>query len=137
MAVLPYVLSYVAYLAVSNLIDQFGGDPEGDVADEAIKHKSLSGLQQQMPMNRARQRLSMAEESQGFLKRELSDINSEMGEVNLGRRVTTGRDLLQSVSDQLGTTPEDLGRRLSPTNVGDYSSVSQVAFGRSPKRMKQ
>jgi hypothetical protein len=136
MAVAGLVFTFAAYLAVSKVIDWMGGDPEGDVAGEAAKYQSLTALQQQMPMHRMRQRLSTQEETQGALGREMEDLGVEAREVGLGRRVTGARELLDAVSQRLGTTPEGLGRRLSPTNVGDYSSVSKAAFGRSAKRMK-
>jgi hypothetical protein len=136
MAVAGLIFAVAGFMAASKIIDQMGGDPEGEVAGEAAKYQALTALQQQMPLNRMRQRLSTQEESQGALESELGSIGSGMREVGLGRRVTGARDLLDAVSQRLGTTSEDLGRRLSPTNVGDYSSVSRAAFGRSAKRMK-
>jgi hypothetical protein len=123
------------YLAASKVIDLMGGDPESAVAAEAGTYQGLSQLQQQMPMHRMRQRLSAAEETEGALGREAEDIGIMSREVALGRRVTGGRELLEAISQRLGTTPEQLSRKLSPTQVGDYSSLSKAAFGKSAKQM--
>ncbi|KKK91927.1 hypothetical protein LCGC14_2708040 [marine sediment metagenome] len=122
-------------MAASKLIGMMGGDPEGDVASEAALYQGLSAMQQSMPLHRMRQRLESEEEMAGAQEGYASDFASEAREVSLGRRVTSPRELLESVSQKMGTNPEELGRRLSPTRMGDYSSLSRAAFGRSPKKM--
>jgi len=135
MAVAGIVFTIAGFWAASKVIDWIGGDPEGDVAGEMAKYEGLTAMQQSMPLHRTRQRLAAAEETQGALGREIEGFGIEAREVALGRRVTGARELLESVSQRLGTTPEDLGRRLSPTRMGDYSSVSRAALGRSAKKM--
>lgn len=134
MAVAGILFNIAGFLAAAKVIDWAGGDPEGDVAGEIAKYQGLAGMQQDMPTHRMRQRLSAAEETQGALGKEIEGFGIEAREVALGRRVTGARELLESVSQRLGTTPEDLGRRLSPTRMGDYSSVSRAALGRSAKK---
>ena len=135
MAVAGLIFTIAGFMAASKFIDALGGDPEGAVASEIQQFQGLSALQQQAPLHRARQRLAAGEETQGALGREAEDFGTEAREVSLGRRVTGARELLESVSQRLGTTPEDLGRRLSPTRMGDHSSLSKAAFGRSAKQM--
>lgn len=135
MAVAGLALSIATWYAVSKFISALGGDPEGDVADRIGESRSRAALQQNLPLNRERQRLSSDQEVVGALEREEGDFQSEAREMALGRRVTGARDLLEQVSQRLGTTSEDLGQRLSPTRMGDHSSLSKAAFGRSAKQM--
>ncbi len=137
MAVAGFIFTAAAFWAAHKFVGWMGGDPEGDVATEAAKYQGLTALQQQAPLHKMRQRLDVAEESQAAFGREAGRIGSEAGEIALGRRVTSPRELLEAVSQKMGTTPEDLSRRLSPTRVGDYSTVSKAAFGRSAKQMGQ
>jgi hypothetical protein len=135
MAVAGIALTIAAFYGASKLIGMMGGDPEGDVASEAALYQGLSAMQQSMPLNRMRQRLESEEEMLGAQESDISDFTSEAQEVALGRRVTGPRELLESISQRLGTSPEELGRKLSPTRMGDHSSLSRAAFGRSPKKM--
>lgn len=135
MAVAGLLFYAAGVWAAYKVIDWMGGDPEGDVVGEVAKYQGLTSMQQAMPVHRMRQRLSAAGETQGALGREVEGMGEEAREVALGRRITGARELLESVSQRLGTTPEDLGQRLSPTRMGDYSSVSKAALGRSAKRM--
>lgn len=135
MAVAGLVFTIAGFMAASKIIDWMGGDPEAEVVGDIARYQGLTALQQQAPLHRVRQRLSAAEEQQGAMGREMESFGIEAREVGLGRRITGARELLDAVSQKLGTTPEDLGRRLSPTRVGDYSSLSKAAFGRSAKKM--
>ncbi len=135
MAVAGLIFTIAGFMAASKFIDALGGDPEGAVASEIQQFQGLSQLQQQAPSHRLRQRLDAGSEIQGAIGREAGNFQEDAREVALGRRVTGARELLESVSQQLGTTPEDLGRRLSPTRMGDHSSLSKAAFGRSVKQM--
>jgi hypothetical protein len=135
MAVAGIALTIAGWYAATRIISMMGGDPEGDVAEEAALYQGLSAMQQDMPLHRERQRLASEQEMLGAQERDIADFTSEAREVALGRRVTSPRELLESVSQRLGMSPEDLGRRLSPTRMGDTSSLSRAAFGRSPKKM--
>lgn len=135
MAVAGLIFTIAGFMAASKFIDALGGDPEEDVVNRIAQSRSLAAIQQQLPLNRERQRLASGQEVYGALERESEDFRVEAREMALGRRVTGARELLESVSQRLGTTPEDLGRRLSPTNMGDHSSLSKAAFGRSAKQM--
>lgn len=135
MAVAGLLFTLAAFKAASMIIDQVGGDPEADVADEIAKYQGMTALQQQAPMHRMRQRMAAGGEVQGAMAREATDFGIEAREVALGRRVTGARELLEAVSQKMGTTPADLSQRLSPTRMGDYSSLSKAAFGRSSKQM--
>lgn len=137
MALAGLAFSFAAWYTVSKFIDALGGDPEQDVADRIASSRSRAALQQGLPLNRERQRLSADEEVVGALERGNADFESEAREMALGRRVTGARDLLEQVAQRLNTTPEDLGRQLSPSHMGDHSSLSKVAFGRSPKQLKE
>jgi hypothetical protein len=135
MAVAGIALTIAGFMAASKLIGMMGGDPEGDVASEAALYQGLSAMQQSMPLHRMRQRLESEEEMVGAQEGFAADFASEAREVGMGRRVTGPGELLASISQKLGTSPEELGRKLSPTRMGDYSSLSRAAFGRSPKKM--
>lgn len=135
MAVAGIALTVAGFMAASKLISMLGGDPEGGVASEAALYQGLSAMQQDMPLHRERQRLASEQEMLGARERDIAGFMSEAQEVALGRRVTSPRELLQSVSQRMGMAPEDLGRKLSPTRMGDYSSLSRAAFGRSAKKM--
>ncbi len=137
MAVAGIALTIAGYMAATRIIGMMGGDPEGAVAEEAALYQGLSAMQQSMPLHRMRQRLASEEEMVGAQERDVAGFTTEAREVGLGRRVTGPRDLLESVAQRLGTTSGDLGRKLSPTRMGDYSSLSKAAFGRSSKRMGQ
>jgi hypothetical protein len=126
-----------SYLAASKVIEWMGGDPEGEVMGEISKYQAMEGMRQSIPAHKLRQKLGGALEVEGAMGRERGRLTSDLREVNMGRRVTSPRELLESVSERLGTTPEELGRRLSPTRMGDYSSLSKAAFGRSAKKMGQ
>lgn len=130
-------VSIGTYLAASKIIDWMGGDPEGEVMGEISKYQTMEGMRQSIPAHKLRSKLGGALEVEGAMGREQERFTSDLREVNMGRRVTSPRELLKSVSERLGTTPEDLGRRLSPTRMGDYSSLSKAAFGRSAKKMGQ
>lgn len=134
MAVAGLIFTIVGFMAASKFIEALGGDPEGDVANRLGQSRSRAALQQQLPFNRERQRLAADEEVFGALEREAGNFQVEAREMALGRQITGSRELLDSVSQRLGTTSEDLGRRLSPTQMGDYSSLSKAAFGRSSKQ---
>lgn len=125
------------YLAASKIIDWMGGDPEGEVMGEISKYQTMEFMRQSIPAHKLRNKLGGALEVEGAMGREQERFTSDLREVNMGRRVTSPRELLKSVSERLGTTPEELGRRLSPTRMGDYSSLSKAAFGRSAKKMGQ
>lgn len=135
MAVAGLIFTIAGFMAASKFIEALGGDPEAAVAGEIAQFQGLAALQQQSPMHRIRQRLAAGQETQGALSREAGDFEIEAREVALGRRITGSRELLEAVSQRLGTTPEDLGGRLSPTRMGDYSSLSKASFGRSAKQM--
>lgn len=125
------------YLAASKVIDWMGGDPEGEVMGEVSKYQAMEGMRQATPAYKMRQKLGGAVEVEEAMGQERERFTSDLREVNMGRRVTSPRELLESVSERLGTTPEELGRRLSPTRMGDHSSLSKAAFGRSAKKMGQ
>ena len=135
MAIAGALFSLAAFIAASKVIAFAGGDPAGDVADEAALFSGLAAAEQQLPLNRARQQISQLEEAQGQQQRQQSDFAHEAREVALGRRVQGPRELLESIALKMGTTAEGLGKQLSPTRVGDFSSVSKAAFGRSAKRL--
>ena len=126
-----------SYLAASKVIEWMGGDPEGEVMGEIVQYQALEGMEQSIPAYKMRQKLGGELEVEGAMGRERGRFTSDLREVNMGRRVTSPRELLESVSERMGTTPEELGRRLSPTRMGDYSSLSKAAFGRSAKKMGQ
>lgn len=125
------------YMAASKIIDWMGGDPEGEVMGEISKYQTMEFMRQSTPAHKLRNKLGGALEVEGAMGREQERFTSDLREMNMGRRVTSPRELLESVSQRLGTTPEELGRRLSPTRMGDYSSLSKAAFGRSAKKMGQ
>lgn len=135
MAVAGIALTIAGWMAATKIISMMGGDPEGDVAEEAALYQGLSAMQQDMPLHRERQRLASEQEMLGAREQDIAGFTSEAQEVALGRRITSSRELLESVSQRLGMAPEDLGRELSPTRMGDHSSLSRAAFGRSPKKM--
>ena len=136
MSVAGIIFTVAAFTAASKFIDALGGDPEGDVADRVASSRSRANLQQNLPLNRERQRLSSDQEVVGALESEQSNFQSDAREMALGRQVTGPRDLLEQVAQRLGTTPEGLGAQLSPTQMGDHSSLSKAAFGRSSKQKK-
>lgn len=135
MAVAGLILTGAAFFAASSFIRSLGGDPEGEVANEAALFQGLTALEQTGPLHKASQRLDIEAEELTAREQTASDFGTEAREVGLGRRVTGARDLLESVSQRMGTTPEALGQKLSPTRMGDFSSLSRAAFGRSAKRM--
>lgn len=137
MAIAGFAVLAGGMWAACKIIDWLGGDPEGDVASEMAKYEGLSQMQQQMPAHRMRRQLTQMGQREAGLSRRMTDMSIEAGEAEIGARVPGPRDLLESVSQQLGVAPEDLGRRLSPQRAGDFSSLSRAAFGRSAKRMGQ
>lgn len=137
MALSAILLGIAGYTAASRIIDFAGGDPEGGIAEQTAQRQALTSLQQAQPLNRARQQLASEQEVSGNLAAEASDFGTEATEVGLGRPIEGGRELLERISRQIGSSPEDLSARLSPTRSGDYSSLSKAAFGRSSKKLEQ
>lgn len=137
MAVSGLIFSVALWYGASKFIDALGGDPEGEVEGQIAEFQGLAALQQQAPIHKLRQRISAQEERQQGETRELEDFGIQAKEISGGRQIQGGGDLLNSISSRLGTTPEELGRQLSPTRSGDYSSVSKAAFGRSARQEEQ
>lgn len=137
MAVAGLIFGVAGYMAASKIIEWMGGDPEADVAKEAATYQALQAGEQSTPLNKLRQRQASGEEFGGAVSNMSQDMVEDAREVGMGRRVTSSRDLLASVAQRMGTTPERLGQQLSPTRMGDHSSVSRAAFGRGSKELKK
>ncbi len=131
------LFGFAAYTAASTVISWMGGDPEGEAATEAATYQALQHGELNQPLNRLRQRQASGEEFGGAISNMSQDMVEDAREVGMGRRVTSSRDLLESVARRMGTTPERLGQQLSPIRMGDHSSVSRAAFGRGSKEMKK
>jgi hypothetical protein len=136
MAVAGLLFGVGMYIAASKVISMMGGDPEGDVADEVARYQGLTALQQQAPLHKMRQRTEGLEMQERGARGQMADFGIQAREIALGRRVTGSRELLEQVAQRLGTTPEGLSKRVSPMRMGDHSSLSKAAFGRSAKKMK-
>ena len=137
MAVAGLVASIALWYGASKFIESLGGDPEGEVAGQIAEFQGLAALQQQGPVHKLRQRLEAQETRQQGFTEELEDFSIQAREIAGGRQIRGGGDLLDAISRRLNTTPEALGRQLSPERSGDYSSVSKAAFGRSAKQMDE
>lgn len=136
MSIAGGLLMIAGMMSASKIIGWLGGDPEGEAMAQIGKRQSLTAMQQGLPQQRLSRDIEQSQRETGAAQRRTQQFGIEAEEIALGRNIRGPRELLESVAQRMGTTPEDLGRRLSPTRMGDYSSLSKAAFGRVSKRVK-
>ncbi len=136
MALVGIAAGIIGLWSASSLIEQLGGDPEGDEMVEIQKDQGMQAARAQRPLHRLEKGTMEDEKEFAASQRQMASAGIGTQQALLGRRSGGTADLLDQIAAQMGTTPEDLSAKLSPERMGDLSSASRIAFGRSVKRVK-
>lgn len=121
--------------AVTAIIDQLGGDPEGDVMQDIQTDQGIRAAEAQRPLHRL-QRGTQEDEKEfnaGLRERSSSAIRYQQNRVGPD---SDDSGSLDRIAAEMGVTAEELSAKLSPERAGDMGDASRIAYGRSAKRMK-